>query len=111
MLDDGTHVGMTMQCADVKKTLASVHKMNQNGNVVILDGKSSVMIHKPAGKVTPIMYEHGQFYFNIWVKSDGQEKNQYKPREGKAKVTTNNRYAALAVEEEDAGFPRQGRSL
>ena len=29
---------MRIQCADVKKVLGSVHKMNLGGNVVVLDG-------------------------------------------------------------------------
>ena len=57
MLDDGFGVSVTLQCADVKKTLASVRRTNQNGNAVILDGKKSVMIHKFTGKATPMIVE------------------------------------------------------
>jgi hypothetical protein len=35
--DDGGAVSMKVQCADVKKVLCSVHKMNMGGNVVVLD--------------------------------------------------------------------------
>ena len=47
--DDWTGISMTMQCADVRKTLASVHRMNQGGNKVILDGVSSCILHKATG--------------------------------------------------------------
>ena len=39
--DKGEAVSMRVQCADVKKALCSVHKMNLGGNVVVLDGERS----------------------------------------------------------------------
>ena len=65
MLDDGFGVSMTLQCADVKKTLASVHRMNQNGNIVILDGDASMMINKVSGKVMPLNCENGTYFSTI----------------------------------------------
>ena len=36
--ESGEGFGMKIQCAEVKKVLGSVHKMNMGGNVVVLDG-------------------------------------------------------------------------
>ena len=51
---------MKMQCADVKKTLASVHRMNQWENVVVLDGGNSYIVNKESKKQTRIAYESEQ---------------------------------------------------
>ena len=112
-LDDGTGVSMKMQCADVKKTLGSVHRVNQNGNVIILDGTDSFMYNKITGKATKIEYENGQYFFNIWVKSAVKEKgeNTVNVVKDKPGVTKGNRYAALAVDDETPGFARQGKGL
>ena len=40
-IDDGEGVSMRVQCADVKKVLRSVRKMNLGGNVVVVDGGRS----------------------------------------------------------------------
>ena len=110
---------MKTQRAGVKKTLGSVRRVNQNGNAIVLDGKDSFMYNEVTGKVAKIEYENGQYYFNIWVKTAGQAKNEGtvnmvkdKQYGAKEKVTKGNRYAALAVEEDEApGFPWQGKSL
>ncbi len=39
--ENGEGVSLRMQCADVKKVLGSVHKMNMGGNVGVLDGDRS----------------------------------------------------------------------
>ncbi len=41
-----------MQCADVKKVLESVHKVNMGGDVVVLDGDRRYMQNKEANKKT-----------------------------------------------------------
>ena len=58
-----------MQVADVKKVLMSTHKMNETGLRVVLDGVESYFIEKHSGKSTPIKYEQGRYYFDIWVPS------------------------------------------
>ena len=58
--DDWHGISMNMQCADVKKTLGSAHRMNQNGNVAVLDGTSRFTVNKGTNKVTLIEYVNGQ---------------------------------------------------
>jgi hypothetical protein len=93
--DEWVGVTMKMQCADVKKTLGSVHRMNQGGNVVVLDGHNSYLMNKATGRKTRIGYEDGQYVMYLWVKSDGATKDDTR------KVMTSNRHAALAVDDED----------
>ena len=70
--DDGESVSMRVQCADVKKFLCSVHKMNLGGNVVVLDGARSYMQHKENGQKTRINYEEGQYVMYLWLPSKGE---------------------------------------
>ena len=93
-----------MQCARVKKTLGSAHKTNQNGNVIIVDGKGSFMVNKVTGKHAPIEYENGQYFFSAWVKSNGKDEIIVKEEN----VLKGNKFAALAVEEDKSGFARRG---
>ena len=50
--DEGESISMKVQCADVKKVLCSVHKMNLGGNVVVLDGGRSYMQNKESRQKT-----------------------------------------------------------
>ena len=52
--DEGEGISMRVQCADVKKVLCSVHKMNLGGNVVVLDGGRSYMQNKESRQKTKI---------------------------------------------------------
>ena len=117
--DDWHGISMTMQRAGVHKTLASGHRMNQGGNKVVLDGKSSYIEHKATGKKTPIQYEDGQYVFHTWAKRNSKEASK-----DAAKILSNNKYAALAAVEEDQEqvtdeadrnckqvFNRRGKSL
>ena len=90
---------MVIQVTDVKKTLGSVYRMNQAGNMVFLDGGSSHMVHKTSGRKTPTLEENGHYVFYIWVnKGVKQEANN----KGEVNGNLGNcRYAAL-VEEEGA---------
>ena len=107
--DDWTGISMTMQCADVRKTLASVHRMNQGGNQVVLDGKDSYIFHKATGKTTPIEYSDGQYIFHMWVKLHAQA-----AKADATQILGSNRFAALAVDDVvpvgKEGFPRRGPS-
>ena len=99
--EDGEGVSMKMQRAEVKKVLGSVHKMNQGGNVVVLDGERSYMQNKKTGQKTRIGYEEGQYVMYLWVPAaKGTVKSE------SDKILKGNRYATLAVDE-DQGFRRQ----
>ena len=52
--ESGVGFGMQVQCADVKKVLGSVHKMNMGGHVVVLDGEKSYMQNKKSHQGTRI---------------------------------------------------------
>ena len=54
---DGEGVSLRTQCADAKKVLRSVHKMNMGGNVVVLDGDRSHTQNKETNEKTRINYE------------------------------------------------------
>ena len=64
-----------MQVADVKKVLMSTHKMNQTGLRVVLDGEGSYFVEKSTGKSTPIKYEGGKYYFDIWAPADTNKRS------------------------------------
>ena len=87
-----------MQVADVKRTLGSVHRINQAGNKVVGDGKESFMVHKTTGAVTPIHVEQGQYVFHLWVQKGPTADNK-----------KGNMFAALADDkvEEGTGFTRR----
>ena len=102
--DGGEGVSMKMQCADVQKTLASVHRMNQGGNVVVLDGANSYMVNKESKHKTRIGYENGQYVFHIWVPSDEKEADK-----DEKTILKGNRYSVLACDEEEEYFMRQDR--
>ena len=115
---DGSPFSMSVQCADVKRTLGSVYRLNQGGNVVVLDGKDSYMVNKRSGKRIPIKEEHGQFAIYIWVRdperhvgavadaeSSGQHSQVSNYMVQVPKIKTHNKFAALSVSEE--GFARQ----
>ncbi len=57
---DGGAVSMKVQCADVKKVLCLVHKMNVGCNVVVLDGEKSYVQQGESGRRTRIEHEDGQ---------------------------------------------------
>ena len=89
--------------ADVTRTLGSVYRMNEGGNVVVFDGKSSYMVNNKSRKITPIVQENGQYAMYVWVKDD-DEKNG---TNAVSKVSTSNRFAAL--EEEGQDFQRHAQ--
>ena len=60
--DDGESLSMRVHCADVKKALCSVHKMNLGGNVVALDGGASYTQNKANSQKTRINCEEGQHH-------------------------------------------------
>ncbi len=91
----GEGVSVKMQCAEVKKALGSVHKMNQGGNVVVLDGGKSYMQNKKTGQKTKIGYEEGQYAMYLRAPAvKGAVKSE------SDKILKGNRYATLAVDEE-----------
>ena len=115
---EGLPFSMAVQCAEVTKTLGSVYRLNQGGNVVVLDGKDSYMVNKKSGKRIPIKEEHGQFAIYIWVRdperqvaavadteSSGQHAQVSSYVVQAPKVKTHNKFSVLSVSEE--GFARQ----
>ncbi len=62
-------MSMRITCAEVKKVLGSVHKMNMGGNVVVLDGDRSYMQNKLTGQKKRIQYENGQYVMYLWIPS------------------------------------------
>ena len=93
--DEGGAVSMKVQCADVKKVLCSVHKMNVGGNVVVLDGEKSYMHNKESGQKAKIRYEDGQYVLCLWLPTKGEEAQRKTE-----KVLKGNRFAILAAESE-----------
>ena len=93
--DDGEGVSMRVQCADVKKVLCSVHKMNLGGNVVVVDGGRSYMQNKESRQKTKIHYEDGQYVVCLSLPSKGEE-----AQKETEKVLKGNRFAILATESE-----------
>ena len=61
---------MAMQCAEASRTVASLLRMNEAGDKVVLDGKDSFMINCGGGKVAHTDMEDGKFVFNIWARCD-----------------------------------------
>ena len=66
-------MAVAMQVAEVNKTLGSAFRMNQCGNVIVLDGDNSYFVNKGTGRKTKIYQENGQFVFNIWTKAPGRD--------------------------------------
>ncbi len=88
---------MKTQCADVKKVLGSVHKMNLGRDVVVLGGNESYVQSKETGQKTRIEYEGGQCVMRLWAPSDRRIKD-----EEENKMLKGNKFAILATEKEDA---------
>ena len=84
---------MRGQRADVKKVLASVHKMNMGGNVVALDGDESHVQNKETSEKTWIKYEQGQCIMYVWAPAGEVAKET-------EKVLKGNRFAMLAMQGE-----------
>ena len=102
--DQGKEMSMAVQVADVCKPLASVGRMNEAGNVVVLDGEDSYTMNKDSGHVTPIAWEDGKFTFDMWIPKPkaAHEVVVRKDLERPVAVVTRNPFQALAVEE---GYP------
>ena len=68
-------VGVIMQVADVKKTLAAAIKICQAGNRIVLDveeGQSFIQ-NKGSGEKTPVHIRNGEFQFDLWVEAPEKE--------------------------------------
>ncbi len=63
--DDGGGVSLSMPCADVKKVLGSVHKMNMGGNVVVLDVEKTTCNTRIQARKRGIKYEGGQYVMRM----------------------------------------------
>ena len=67
--NEGHGVDMVLQVADVKRNLASIPKMLNDGNRVILDQEGSYIQNKASGqKINMRIEKDGLFEFDVWVK-------------------------------------------
>ena len=73
---DWDQVVMTMQVAEVNKTLGSVWRMCEAGNTVNFEKGNSYIVDKRTGHKTMIRENNGSYEFDIWIKSDGQDQNR-----------------------------------
>jgi len=83
---------MAVQVADVSRTLGSVNHMNKAGNVVVLDGHESYTLNKSTGRITEIEWKDGKYIMDLWLQVP-------QPGRQAAQVSTQNRFEALAVED------------
>ena len=85
--------------------------MNETGLKVVLDGINSYFVEKATGKSTPIQYEHGRYYVDIWapaaIKSSIADKKNNNDMEVDGIIKykpINNRCWVLGTDEESEGF-------
>ena len=98
MTGDGINTELSLQMADVTKTLLSVKRMTSAGNRVVFDPEGSFVENKTTGCKTKIHEDDGTYSMVVWAQA----------RKG---YTTANRFQALAVAENipelfDSDFPR-----
>ena len=99
---------MPIQIADVKNVLMSRHKMNETGLNVVLDGLNSFFVEKSTGQSTPIKYDNGRHFFDIWAPapikaSVKQQRNDDDMDFDVINKTKDNKYWVLGADEEE-GF-------
>ena len=99
--DEGAGMSMRMTCADVKKPLCSVYRMNLGGNVVVFDGDRSYMQNKISGQKTRIRCENGQYVFNMWVQASDTADSAGEKRDRFPEVSTSNRFHVLSSDNDD----------
>ena len=76
-----------MQVTDVAKTLFSVKKMKDSGNIVIFGAdEGDMIINKSTGMRTPIVDTGKEFVLDIYVPG-GSVENSPGRKEGKEKIT------------------------
>ena len=104
---------MPIQIADVKKVLMSTHRMNETGLKVVLDGENSFFVEKSSGKSTPIKYENGRYFFDIWVpasikqRAPGQNSRKAMECDHLDKINSinrQNRFWIFGADDQDEGF-------
>ena len=95
-------VAVAMQIAEVNKTLGSAFRMNQCGNVIVLDGENSYFVNKATGKKTRMYQENGQFVFNIWTKAPGKDVDNERGVTRRVPVKIKNRFEALGENDDVA---------
>ena len=124
--EEGIKVTMPIQIADVKRVLMSVHKLNQAGLIVVLDGKFSYFKEKLSGKTTKLHYSGGRYYFDIWTEApklqqEGARRQQQHQQPANSddmevdeilRRQTSNKFWILSTDgDENSGFPRPDQSL
>ncbi len=86
---------MRVQCADVRKELCSVRKMNLGRHVVVLDGRKVYTQNKENAQKRRINYEEGQRVMHLWPPAKEKE-----AQEETEKVLKVDHFAILAAESE-----------
>ena len=99
--DEGVCMSMRMTCADVKKPLCSVYRMNLGGNVVVFDGNRGYMQNKVSGQKDRIRCEKGQYVFDLWVQASEATSDESQKGGEHPKVSTSNRFHVLSSDNEE----------
>ena len=84
--DTGTPIGMEVQIADVKNTLASVARMCEAGNRVVFDPKGSYIEHLDTGARTEIEKGEDGYRIRMWVPKGDRISPGEEPKEGTCKT-------------------------
>ena len=67
--DDGANTQLSLQMADVTKTLLSVKRMTKAGNRVVFDSDGSYVQNKSTGFKTGIAEENGTYSMVVWTQA------------------------------------------
>ena len=84
--------------------------MNETGLKVVLDGLNIFFIERSSGRSTPIKYEHGRYYFDIWVqapiKPPIKQKNDDDMELGQFgnNINKHNMFWFLGADDQEEGF-------
>ena len=60
--------GMTVQCAEVHRSLLSVAQCVDHNNMVVFDTEGSYILDKATGECTPLVREGNVFNRRVWAK-------------------------------------------
>ena len=72
--EDGEERKMTVQIADVRKPLASVAKICEQGNDVVFRKEGGEIINKKTGATTQMKREGDLYYLYLWVNHEKTKK-------------------------------------
>ena len=72
--EDGKERKMTVQIADVRKPLASVAKICDQGNEVVFRKEGGEIVNKKTGATTQMKREGDLYYLYLWVNHEKTKK-------------------------------------